>query len=364
MAGPLEGRVDRLRSLMKRESVGVMLVSHPVDIRYLTGFSGEDSWAVVTRGGVVVLSDSRFEEELGVHHRYVKTVMRKKGLAEELAKVVGGKAKKRGARIGIQAEHVTLAQRREVVKWVGASRLKETTGMVAGLRVVKDEIEVGLISRAIKIQESAYRALLKWMKPGVTERAVAAKLEYEMRARGADGPSFETIVASGANGSLPHYFPGDAKVRKNVPVLIDFGARYQGYCGDLTRVVVLGKMPKRMAEVYEVVAAAQQAGIGAIKPGAKLAEVDAAARDVIIDAGYGDRFGHGLGHGIGLEIHELPWLNARFGGELREGHVVTVEPGVYLPGVGGVRLEDDILVTGVGRRKLSGLPVGLDTAII
>ncbi|MDH3583872.1 MAG: aminopeptidase P family protein, partial [Phycisphaerae bacterium] len=202
------------------------------------------------------------------------------------------------------------------------------------------------------------------VKPGMTEQEVAARLEYHMRCGGADGPSFPIIVGAGANGSIPHYMPGRARVKKHGTILIDFGARYRGYCSDMTRVVALGRMPRKLAEIYKIVLNAQLAGIDAIGPGVPLKKVDAAARAVIDGAGYAKHFRHGLGHGIGLEIHEEPRLSARSRGELQPGQVVTVEPGIYLPGVGGVRLEDDILVTDRGHRNLCRLPKSLESAII
>ncbi|HEX7010598.1 MAG TPA: M24 family metallopeptidase, partial [Phycisphaeraceae bacterium] len=188
---------------------------------------------------------------------------------------------------------------------------------------------------------------------------------YQMRKLGADGPSFPTIVAADASASLPHAIPGPRKLRKNGIVLIDWGARWGGYCSDLTRVVALGRMPPKLREIYQIVLDAQLAAIDAIAPGKPLKEVDAAARRLIERAGYGRQFGHSLGHGIGLDIHEMPTLSPRSDkGELEPGHVVTVEPGIYLPGIGGVRIEDDVLVTPRGAQVLSRLPKDLKSAMI
>ena len=185
-----------------------------------------------------------------------------------------------------------------------------------------------------------------------------------MRLLGADGPSFPTIVAADANASLPHAIPGRRKVKKGGIVLIDWGAKWGGYCSDLTRVVALGKMPAKIQEIYQIVYDAQRAAIDAIEPGKALKEIDAAARTVIEKAGFGDQFGHSLGHGLGLDVHEQPTLSGRSKGSLEPGHVVTVEPGIYLPGVGGVRIEDDVLVTAKGRRVLSDLPATIGSTII
>ena len=205
-------------------------------------------------------------------------------------------------------------------------------------------------------REDALVATLGQIDGGMTELEVTAVLEYEMKARGSTDPAFGSIVAAGANGSLPHAIPGKAKLKRNSTLLIDWGATVNGYRSDMTRTFTLGKWPPVMREVYEIVLDAHYAGIDAIRPGAIAGEVDAAARKIITDAGYGKEFGHSLGHGIGLNVHEAPGLRAGADTVLEPGMVVTVEPGIYLPGVGGVRIEDDVLVTARGARSLCSLP--------
>jgi Xaa-Pro aminopeptidase len=355
----LHARLLRLRQQLRKLQLDALLINHPPDIQYLTGFSGEDSWALVTRTQVIALSDRRFEEELADHHPYVRAVMRPASLAEALEPVA-----RSVKRLGVQAEHLSLSARKSIVKHRGSKRLVETQNVVLDLRAVKDTHEISLIQQAVRIQEQAFAELLRVLKPGMMERQIAALLEYRMRELGADEAAFKTIVGADANASIPHYRPAGAKMKKNGIVLIDFGARVGGYCSDMTRVVALGKMPPKIKEIYQVVRAAHQAGIEAIGPGVSLPDVDKAARQVIEDAGYGKQFGHGLGHGIGLEIHEAPRLSNKATGKLEPGHIVTVEPGIYLPGIGGVRLEDDVLVTATGRRNLCSLPTDLDSAII
>ncbi len=352
-----------LQARLREAAVEALLITNPVDIRYLTGFIGDDSWAVVpAKGrGVVILTDMRFEEQVRHEAPGIRAMIRRKGLAEELAKLV----KQRGyERVGVQPGHVTLALRKQLVKHVGAKAVKPIEDGLLQQRASKDADEVRCIRKAIDIQQRAYRELLGFVKPGVSEAAAAAFLEYRMRSLGADGPSFPTIMAADANAALPHAIPGRAKFRKGGLLLIDWGAKFGGYCGDLTRVIAFGSMKRTMRAVYQVVLEAQLAGIEAIKPGVELAEVDATARRVIKRAGYGKQFGHSLGHGLGLDIHEQPTLAARSKGVLEEGQVVTVEPGVYLPGIGGVRIEDDVLVTAKGGRVLSDLPKALESAII
>jgi len=217
--------------------------------------------------------------------------------------------------------------------------------------------------RAIRIAEKAFKEMLAlgakgWV--GRTERDLAAELEYRMRRLGADRPSFPTILAAGAHGSVPHYSPGSTRVRPGQAVLVDWGARADGYCSDLTRVVFTGTIPAKLREIYEVVRRAQEAGIAAIRSGVGCRAVDAAARRVIAEAGYGEQFGHGLGHGLGREVHEAPGLGKLSADRLKSGMVVTVEPGIYLPGIGGVRIEDDVLVTASSARRLSSLPRDID----
>jgi Xaa-Pro aminopeptidase len=246
------------------------------------------------------------------------------------------------------------------LKKKGKARLQATTGVVANMRRVKDDSELAAIRKAVDIAQRGFEKLTGWLKPGMREREVAARLTYDMTRMGAQGPAFAPIVAVGRNGSLPHYEPGDGVVSDREGVLIDWGARADWYVSDLTRVVWPGSIPTELAKVYQVVREAQQAAIAAIKPGVSASSVDRIARSHIAKAGYGRRFTHSLGHGIGLNVHEGPGL--RKGGEdkLEPGMVVTVEPGVYLPGVGGVRIEDDVLVTAGGHEVLSSLPSDLD----
>lgn len=356
-------RVRQLQKRLRRLRIDALLVNNPRDIRYLTGFVGDDSWALIPASSsrVHVLSDSRFEEQIQIEAPHVISHIRRKGLAEELARV---RQEEGFRRIGLQASYITVATRKAIEKKVGARRIKDVDDGLLAQRAIKDKTEIANIRKAGEIQQEAFRRLLKTLKAGQTENEIAARLEYEMRSLGADGPSFPTIVAAGANASLPHAIPGQAKLQRNNILLVDWGARYNGYCSDMTRVIALVKMPAKIREIYQIVLEAQLAGIEAIRPGARLKDVDAAARSVIEKAGYGDNFGHGLGHGLGLNIHELPSLGKLSKGELQPGQVVTVEPGIYLPGIGGVRIEDDVLVTERGRQVLTHLPKDLDSAII
>ena len=365
---PYPGRLRAVRQRLAGDKADALLVTEAKDIRYLTGFVGDDSWLVVPLSArarnVWIVSDSRFTEQIAREAPWAKVVIREGGIADAVSKLCD---RLQVDRVGVQPASMTLAVRKALIKALGGAR--RVVAIDDGLlrqRSVKTAGEIAAIEAALRIQEKAYEELLAFVTPGMREYEAAAYLEYRMRALGADGRSFPTIMAVGANAALPHAIPGDAKLKKHDVLLIDWGARKDGYCGDLTRVVALGSMPRRMREVYAVVLEAQTAGIEAVRPGATLREVDAAARTVIDAAGFGEHFGHGLGHGLGLDVHEQPALSprAKQGEALTAGQVVTVEPGVYLPGVGGVRIEDNVLVTDGGHRVLSRLPKSLESAII
>lgn len=350
------GRLARVRSALRDTPAEALLVVNPKDIHYLTGFHGEDSWALVRTRSATIISDRRFETELEAFSGRgvpTKVHIRPAGqrLAEAVAELLGP-----GETLGIQRAYTTLAVRAALAKAVGARRLKAIDDPIPALRICKDEHEIAQIRKAIRLQEAAIEAVLPEVTPGQTETELAALLEYEMRARGADGVSFSTIIAADANAALPHAQPGTRRLKRNGLLLVDWGARLGGYCGDMTRAFGIGRWPKKMAEIYDIVLEAHDAGVAAIEPGRPTTEVDAAAREVIEDAGFGDEFSHSLGHGLGLDVHEAPRLSTVSKEILEPGMIVTVEPGIYLPGVGGIRIEDDVVVTDTGRRRLSRLP--------
>ena len=363
----LKARIKSLQLRLKAANLDALLVSNPVDIRYLTGFVGDDSWLLVRSNSIIVhiLSDFRFDEQIAKEAPHAKAIMRKTSLTVALKQLV---EKYKLGKIGLQQDHVTLAQSKAIGKELGRSTIKPFDDGMLVQRAVKDKTEVKPILKALDIQQEAFKRTCEYIKPGMTEYQIAAYLEYQMRLLGADGTSFPSIVAADANASLPHAIPGQKKVRKGGIILIDWGAKFGGYCSDLTRVVAIGKMPVKIKEIYQICLDAQMAAIDAIAPGKKLSDIDKVARDIISKAGYGSQFGHSLGRGIGLDIHEQPVLASRAKGVLEPGHIVTVEPGIYLPGVGGVRIEDDVLVTesssGGGKKVLSDLPKTLESAII
>lgn len=356
-----KSRLKKLRTSIKGNGCDALLITNPRDIRYLSPFSGEDSWALVTARHFIVISDFRFEEDLLCMDGIAKVHMRKGPIAPATGALIADL--KLGA-VGVQSEHMTIAVRKAIAKEVGAKRIKDTSGLLRELRIIKDDSEVKLIRKAIKVQEQALKDLLPTITPGRTEAELAAQLEARMKELGASGPSFPTIMAARANGSKPHAVPGKTKTGAGQPLLIDWGARVDGYVSDLTRTFSLGKWSKKMREIYEVTLEAQLGAIDAVRAGITCRELDAVARGIIDRSGHGERFGHALGHGIGLDVHEGPRVGKEVDAPLEEGMVITIEPGIYLPGIGGVRIEDDILVGSRSGRVLSSLPKDLDWATL
>jgi Xaa-Pro aminopeptidase len=347
---------ERRVALMKEVDADAFLVanlegSDAATLRYLTGFTGEGA-LLVTREGGLLLTDSRYTEQAGreVPRLPVGPV------TGEYPQAVAAALKERSLK------RVAFASRRLSHYWVlrlrgrRAFRLVALEDPVMALRSIKGEAEIEKIRRAASVAEAALADLFETIRIGMTERKIALDLEWRMRERGAEGPAFELIVAAGENSALPHYRPGERKIAEADLLLFDIGAQVDGYCSDLTRVVAVGRVPARAKELYDLVLRANRAGVEAVAPGASARDVDAAARAVIADAGHGDRFGHGLGHGVGLEVHEGPHVSPRSDETLQVGMVTTIEPGVYLPGFGGVRIEDLVAVRKGGRELLTRFP--------
>jgi Xaa-Pro aminopeptidase len=260
--------------------------------------------------------------------------------------------------LGLEADHVSWARQRTLgAEWFATLDLEPTVGLVEGLRAVKDRTELDRLTEAARIADLALDAVRPHLGDGLTESEFGRRLDFQMRELGAAGPSFETIVASGPNGAKPHHRPGSRTIGRDEPVVLDFGALVDGYCSDMTRTVWVGRLADaELRRAYEVVLESQAAGVAAVRAGTTCVDVDRACREVIAEAGWADRFVHGTGHGVGLDIHEAPSVSAASPDTLVAGHVVTVEPGVYLPGLGGVRIEDTVVVTEDGCRPLTGTP--------
>jgi Xaa-Pro aminopeptidase len=356
------GRIGRLRTGLDAAGVDGIVVTSLTNIRYLTGFTGSAGVLMVMPGETVLLTDGRYEtqaaEQLASTGVDVRTAI---AGAPDQARVASGIVAGAGAgrlRLGLEAAHVSWARQRVLAsEWFVDVALEATTGLVEALRRVKDDGELARIGLAAAIADGALATVRPLLGDAPTEADFGRALDHEMRRLGADGPSFETIVASGPNSAKPHHRPGPRRIGAGEPVVVDFGALVDGYCSDMTRTVWVGELhAPEMRRAVAVVADSQAAGVAAVAAGVEARSVDRACRDVIAVAGWADRFVHGTGHGVGLDIHEAPAVAATSVDTLHAGHVVTVEPGVYLPGIGGVRIEDTLVVTDGGSRPLTTTP--------
>lgn len=351
---PYLGRLEAVRDELKKRKLDSYIVQFMPDQRWLTGFTGEDGLALVTSDAVRLLTDGRFSETADVEAPWAVKVLRQNRGPEETAKAIK-EAKVR--RVGFEPRHMNVHGLMALAKLVKGAKLEPASEVVAPLRQIKDQSEIGYTLGAVRVAQQAFERVLKLIKVGMREREIAAYLDFVMRDLGADGSAFETIVAIGPNSSLPHHLPGDRRVQMGSHILLDWGARVRGYVSDLTRVVWVGSIPDQLARIHRVVEAAHDKAIAAVKPGVTAGAIDQVARSHIKKAGFEKQFSHSTGHGIGLQIHEGPGLRRQAKEKLRPGMIVTIEPGIYLPGVGGVRLEDDVLVTEKGREVLSSLPL-------
>lgn len=348
------GRLDRVRALLGDAGCDGLLVTNLVNVRYLTGFTGSASTLLVTESRALVATDGRYRLQAAEQ-------MAKWGVAADL--YVGQPSEQEAAlldaaptRLGLEAAHISWARQRGLAH---RGSLVATVGLVEGLRRVKDRGEIDRIASAAAIADQALAAVLPMLGDGPTEADVALALDSEMRRMGAEGPSFETIVASGPNGARPHARPTRRVIGHGELVVIDFGALVDGYHSDMTRTVAIGDPGPTARRMHEVVSRSQAAGVAAVRPGAAGSGVDRACRAVIAEVGWADAFVHGTGHGVGLDIHEAPAVAATSTDTLAPGHVVTVEPGVYLSEHGGVRIEDTVVVTDEGCTTLTNAPKDL-----
>jgi Xaa-Pro aminopeptidase len=349
-----------IRARLKRRRLDGLLVTQPENRRYLSGYSALDG-AIGESAGVLLipvaghpllLTDSRYHLQALAEATSFEVTLYPRGLLALLAKLLPALNIKR---LGFESHyflHSTAAALSRIAQPVGVEIIP-LVGLIEQLRVVKQAEELAKIKRAVLLNEEVFQEVFGTLRPGCREREVALQLEIGMRRKGAERPSFETMVASGPNGALPHAVPGDRKLQAGEPIVIDMGLVLNGYCSDMSRTVVLGEPDARTIELFRIVRRAQMEGINRIRAGVKASEVDRTARQVITRAGYGDFFGHGLGHGVGLAVHEAPSLSRRNHRKLQAGMVVTVEPGIYLPDWGGIRLENMVAVTASGHELLN-----------
>lgn len=360
-------RMETLRARLRQDGLDALLVTNPENRRYLSGFTGEDNRAdsagtlLVAARDAVLITDGRYSEQAASECPGLRVSVREgklPPLVVELARELGV------ARLGFEATHLTVAGRDDLATVAAekgiALELAPTRGVVEAQRAVKAAEEIAAIERAAAITDETFAHLLTYLRPGLTERAVALEIERFMREHGAEGVAFDPIVACGPNAALPHAVPTDRPLREGETIIIDMGARYDGYCSDMTRTVCLGEPSADIRHMYDDVLRAYEVCAAGVRAGMNGQQGDALARDVLDAAGRGEQYLHGTGHGLGLEIHEDPWLSRyRADSMLAPGMVITVEPGAYISGWGGVRIEDTVLLTADGRRALTRSPKSL-----
>jgi len=348
-------RADRVVERLRERDLAALLVTGLVGVRWLSGFTGTNGACLVTADERLFLTDFRYTEQAAEQVGDGFEIVRagRDLLADLASRLPRGRA-------GFDESRVTVKAHARLVEKAGEGvELVEAGGLIEELREVKDDGELTRIAAASELATAAFERTIERGLAGRTERAVALELEQEMRSAGAQNPSFPSIVAAGPHGALPHAEPRDVEIPAGVLVTIDWGAQLDGYCSDCTRTLASGPVGERQREIYELVLRAQEEALAAVAPGVGCAAVDAVAREVIATDGYGDRFGHGLGHGVGLEVHEGPRLTKGAEGTLVANSVVTVEPGIYLPGELGVRIEDLVVVADGGPRVLTGFTKAL-----
>ena len=349
-------RISEVTKLIKDRGADSLLIFNQANYRYLTNFTGEEAQLILTaRGDRILLSDSRFKDQIKAQAPgKLKVVMKRNDQIQEIS----NQLKAAGlTKVLVEGEAISAVEFANLQKFNPQIDFELCEELVEQVRNIKDEIELADLKQAIEISMISFKEILPMIKPGVSEREIGAKLDYLFKIHGGDGPSFETIIASGVRSAWAHGVASDKKIAKGDLVVIDFGAFYHGYAADITRTVAVGQVDSELQKIYGIVHEAQKRGIAAAVVGNCGSDVDKAARDYIKEQGYGQYFGHGIGHGIGLEIHELCQPALPFGKQkLINKMVHTVEPGIYLPNKGGVRIEDDILINDQSPQLLSTLP--------
>jgi Xaa-Pro aminopeptidase len=335
----IKNRVRAISKELKKNRINCLIVTKSANVTYLTGFLGEDSWSLIINGRSFLVTDSRYTEQAQNECPVCSIIERHEPMADAIAKIIT-KYKSGG---NISVENSTSLAEYEQIKKTVKTKITSTSGVIEKIRAIKDESEIAAIKTAASIAAKALAQTLPAVKTGMTESELAGFLDFQIRKLGSTN-SFNTIVAFGPHASIAHHQPGIRKLRKNDTILIDFGAKYNGYCSDITRCFIVGKPSELYREVYDVVEKAQNTAIKLVKAGITVKELDNVAREVIKQSGL-PVYGHGTGHGLGIEIHESPFLKSETSGVLLAGQVITIEPGIYMPNKLGVRIEDDCLVT-------------------
>lgn len=354
-----ENRVKKLQQKLVDEAMDSFLILNPENRLYYSGFSGSNGWLIVTREKSYLITDGRYFEQVrreSPHCQLVKAVQSYSDSSLQALIDMDGEGLL-GEGVGFESCSMTVNLYNKIKKSLPDVELLPADDLIETPRDFKDSREIDLIRHAVKVAEEGFRHIEGLIVPGNTERQLAAQLQYQMKLAGADKEAFDIIVASGENSALPHAQVSDRVLKEGDPLVIDWGAKVDGYHSDMTRTLFVGEPGDKMREIYHVVLQAHNKAIEAIGPGKITGDIDAIARGIIEEAGYGEYFGHGLGHGVGLQIHENPRLKKDEDAILKPGMAVTVEPGIYIPGLGGVRIEDLVVITPEGREILTSLPI-------
>ncbi|RLQ98265.1 M24 family metallopeptidase [Falsibacillus albus] len=342
-------KIEKIREDFSKKGIDGLLVTSPYNRRYMTNFTGSAGVALISQDKAVFITDFRYTEQAGKQAQGYEIVQHKGLLHDEVV----AQAEKLGIqKLGFESSYMTFATYQNYEKSF-KGELIPVAGLMENLRLIKDASELKILKEAADIADAAFKHILDYIKPGVSELEVSNELEFFMRKAGATSSSFDIIVASGYRSALPHGVASDKLIEKGDFVTLDYGALHKGYVSDITRTVAVGEPSEKLKEIYDIVLESQLKSMNEIKPGMTGIQADAIARDYISEKGYGEYFGHSLGHGIGLEVHEGPGLSVRSDVVLKPGMVVTVEPGIYVQGLGGVRIEDDTLITENGNETLT-----------
>ncbi|ARF12748.1 Xaa-Pro dipeptidase [Sporosarcina ureae] len=342
-------KLEKLRKLLKEQQLDALVITNPYNRRYMTNFTGSAGTAIVSQDDAVFITDFRYMEQANDQLSGYRIVQHTGTMIQEVANQV---KEMKIETLGFEKEDLSYSQFEVYTEHV-KTKLVPVAGLVEKLRLIKTPEEVTVLKQAAAIADAAFVYICSVIQAGKTELEIANELEFFMRKQGATSSSFDIIVASGERGALPHGVASDKVIETGDLVTMDYGALYNGYISDITRTVAIGEPSAKLREIYEVTLRAQELGVEQIKPGMTGIEADAITRDYIKSKGYGEAFGHSTGHGIGMEVHEAPALSFRSKTVLEPNMAVTVEPGIYLPGIGGVRIEDDILITETGNERLT-----------
>ena len=346
-------RINAVRKLLIEAALDAIVVMNPENRQYLSGFTGTSGILFINASRAVLLTDFRYQEQAVKECPAYEIVIFSGTYTEKLAELV---SQSKTANLACEADFITHKQFQTMEKNLENINLQPVNDFVEALRLVKDDSEINSINQAVKLADDAFNNILSFIKPGISEKEVALELEFHMRRAGAEKAAFTFIVASGTRSSLPHGVASEKIIQSGDLVTMDFGAVYQGYHSDITRTLVIGTPTSRQSEIYHIVLEAQTAASAAVRAGVKACDVDKVARDIITSHGYGENFGHSTGHGLGLNIHENPRVAAKSETILQSGMVITIEPGIYIPGWGGVRIEDTVVVEDKGCKILTKSP--------